>query len=95
MRERRRAREERDYARWRQEQRQESRQERRYARTRDDEASGREGREFIDDRGVRHIIMPRRSSERSDRTMAFEEPARQRRFFLFPPFRLGGDDDDD
>jgi hypothetical protein len=92
MRERRRAREERDYARWRQEQRQESRQERRYARTRDDEASGRE---FIDDRGVRHIIMPRRSSERSDRTMAFDEPARQRRFFLFPPFRLGGDDDDD
>jgi hypothetical protein len=76
----------------RQEPRQDARgqtQERRYARSRDEQDGGRE---FVDDQGVRHIILPRRASERSDRTMAFEEPARPRRFFLFPPFGLDDDD---
>jgi hypothetical protein len=67
-------------------------QERRLARTRDDQDGGRE---FVDDRGVRHIILPRRSSERNDSTMAFDSPSRPRRFFLFPPFGLGNDDDND
>jgi len=93
-RERRRARQERDYATRRQEPRQErgQAQERRLARTRDDQDSGRE---FVDDRGVRHIILPRRSSQRYDGTMAFDEPARPRRFFLFPPWGSSRDDDDD
>jgi hypothetical protein len=88
-RERHRARDERDFATRRQEPRGDT-QERRFARTRDNQDSGRE---FVDDRGVRHIILPRRSSERYDSTMAFDEPVRSRRFFLFP-FGLGRDDDD-
>src|SRR5262249_28917929 len=86
-RERRRARAERDYAVRRHEPRWQT-PEYRFARTRDDQDGGRE---FIDDRGVRHIVLPRRSSERSDGTMAFDAPARSRRFFFFSPFGPGGE----
>jgi hypothetical protein len=63
-------------------------------RTRDD---GDGGREFVDENGVRHIVLPRRWSERRDDARAgpFEDSGRARRIIVIR--RSGADfaDDDD
>src|SRR5262245_17811822 len=80
-----------DWRQWQQDSRQW--QQRSVMRTRDARYDG--AREFVDQDGVRHIILPRRWRDRDDGDMAFDRPAQGRRPIVVRPsglFGLFGDD---